>query len=176
MFLTGVEMTLQERALQFTTRKHGEIKQKRKYTGEDYITHPMAVAEIIMGIEHTPEMIAAAYLHDTVKDTNTTLNEIEKEFGLTVAAYVECLTDISVMSDGNRATRKEIDRQHLSHAPPCVQSIKLADLIHNSKTIVKFDPEFTRVYIKEKSLLLEVLKGGDSYLWEEAKAIVDKNL
>ena len=169
-------MTLQERALHFATMKHGEIKQKRKYTGEDYITHPMAVAEIIMGIDHTPEMIAAAYLHDTVEDTNTTFNEIEKEFGLTVAAYVECLTDVSVMGDGNRAVRKEIDRKHTAHAPPCVQSIKLADLIHNSKSIVKFDFEFAKVYMKEKALLLEVLKDGDIGLWEEAKAIVDKNL
>ena len=165
---------LELRALQFATKKHGEVKQKRKYTGEDYITHPIAVAEIIMGIKHTPEMIAAAYLHDTVEDTNTTLNEIEKEFGLTVAAYVECLTDVSVISDGNRATRKEIDRQHTSHAPPCVQSIKLADLIHNSKSIVKFDPEFAKVYMKEKALLLEVLKDGDTSLYSEAREIVDK--
>jgi len=162
---------MEQKAKEFATAKHAEVKQVRKYTGEPYINHPASVVELVRGVEHTDAMICAAWLHDTVEDTDTTLAEIESEFGLEVASYVECLTDVSSYSDGNRAKRKAIDREHISHAPPCVQTIKLADLIDNSASIIERDPEFAKVYLKEKILLLEVLKDGDKVLWEQASAI-----
>lgn len=165
---------LEEKAKTFATEKHQAINQVRKYTGEPYINHPASVVEIVRSVEHTEEMLASAWLHDTVEDTNTTLNEIECEFGLEVAAYVECLTDVSKPEDGNRAIRKAIDCEHTSHAPPCVQTVKLADLIDNSSSIMEFDPKFARVYLKEKTLLLEVLKDGDKALWDRANDIVLK--
>ena len=68
-------------------------------------------------VKHTPEMICAAYLHDVVEDTDVTIDEIEREFGDTVANLVYWLTDISKPEDGNRAARKEIDAVHYAKGP-----------------------------------------------------------
>ena len=69
----GNGMILEKRAKDFATRHHASIGHKRKYTGEDYIVHPTAVVELVRGVPHTAAMICAAWLHDTVEDTNATL-------------------------------------------------------------------------------------------------------
>jgi len=165
-------MTLEERALIFATKAHkGQV---RKYTGEPYVNHPIAVANLIRGRAGVSEyMIAAALLHDTVEDTDTTIEDIKREFGDIVAIFVDGLTDLSKPEDGNRATRKEIDRQHLAKGLPPVHTIKLADLIDNSKSIEEFDKDFSKVYMAEKKKLLEVLNCGDKDLCMQAKCIVD---
>ena len=166
-------MTLEERAKEYATRKHAEFKQVRKYTGEPYINHPAAVVEIVRSVPHTEAMIAAAWLHDTVEDTDATLKEVTELFGVEVGAFVEMLTDISKPEDGNRATRKAIDRDHTAKATAPAKTIKLADLIDNSHSIIERDPQFATVYLKEKALLLDVLNGGDAQLLQKAHAIVD---
>jgi (p)ppGpp synthase/HD superfamily hydrolase len=160
-----MQVLLELRAKAFATVAHqGQV---RKYTGEPYINHPAAVVELVRTVPHTQEMLAAAWLHDVVEDTDTTLIEVRDRFGLKVAAYVLFLTDVSKPEDGNRATRKALDRVHLTTAPPKAMTIKLADLIHNTGSIVKYDPKFAEVYLAEKRLLLEVLTGGDRdlYAW-----------
>lgn len=169
-------MTLTKRAYTFALAAHTAVGQKRKYTGEDYIHHPTDVADIVWLRGHSGEMIAAAYLHDVVEDTQIPLSLIETEFGMCVATLVEGLTDVSKPEDGNRAVRKEIDRQHTARQSPACKTIKLADLISNSESILQHDKEFAKVYLKEKQLLLEVLKEGDAYLWKEANEIVVKGL
>lgn len=162
-------MTLEERAKLFATIKHEG--QGRKYSHLPYIVHPQAVAELVRKIPHTEEMIAAAWLHDTVEDTETSVEDIRKEFGGKVAELVEMLTDVSKPTDGNRKIRKEIDRQHTAKANPEAKTIKLADLIDNSKDIMANDPNFARVYIREKIKLLEVLQEGDPSLLTMANLI-----
>jgi (p)ppGpp synthase/HD superfamily hydrolase len=161
---------LEARALEFARAAHASIGHMRKYTGEPYIVHPIAVAEIVRSVPHTPEMIAAAYLHDVVEDTPVTLDEIRAEFGDEVAELVDWLTDVSKPGDGNRRTRKAIDLEHTAKAPPAAKTIKLADLIDNSLAIAKHDRGFWPVYRREKRALLEVLKDGDKALWERAAA------
>lgn len=161
-------MTLEERAKQFATKAHGEIDQRRKYTNEPYINHPSEVVEIVRTIPHTEEMLAAAWLHDVVEDTPTTIEQVHSEFGAEVTVLVEFLTDVSSLEDGNRKTRKAIDREHTAIAPPAAKTVKLADLISNTRSIVARDPTFAKVYLAEKKLLLEVLKDGDSSLWQQA--------
>ncbi|MGB2063565.1 MAG: HD domain-containing protein [Marinomonas gallaica] len=163
----------EKKALDFATKAHGD--QKRKYTGEPYIKHPIAVAKLVREHAQTchESMYCAALLHDTVEDTNATIDEIRREFGDIVTAFVDGLTDVSKPEDGNRAKRKEIDRQHLAKSLPPIQTIKLADLIDNSKSISEHDPEFAKVYMREKRLLLEVLVDGDKTLYAIAKKIVD---
>lgn len=158
-------MNLEARALKFATEAHGSIGQLRKYIGEPYITHPMAVAEIVRLVDHTPEMIAAALLHDTVEDTPVTSEDIHGEFGSTVGSLVDWLTDVSIYGDGNRAIRKMKDLEHISKAPTEAKTIKLADLIDNTKTIALYGGDFREIYSKEKAQLLEVLKKGDNLLW-----------
>lgn len=163
-------------ALKFATEAHGS--QKRKYTGEPYINHPIEVAALIVQcvVGYTPQMITAALLHDVVEDTGVTLEEISKKFGYEVASLVYDLTDISTLEYGNRAARKELDRMHTAQAHPQAQSIKLADLISNTQSIVMHDKDFARVYLKEKALLLKVLGGGDPVLFARAKGLLTDSL
>ncbi|MNN49323.1 hypothetical protein D3C81_1638410 [compost metagenome] len=84
------------------------------------------------------------------------------------------LTDVSKPEDGNRAKRKEADRNHTAMQSPECKTIKLADLISNSKSICEHDKDFAKVYIKEKELLLEVLTEGDPTLYAQARGIVEK--
>lgn len=86
-------MGILEKALIFATDAHKG--QFRKYTGDPYITHPIAVSKIVATITNDEDMIAAALLHDTVEDTEVTLQQIEENFGSRVALFVENLTDIS---------------------------------------------------------------------------------
>lgn len=153
-------------AAQFAFEAHKN--QKRKYTDEPYIVHPRAVAEIVRTVPHTSEMLCAAWLHDTVEDTDVTIEQIEKEFGSEVAELVSWLTDVSKPTDGNRKVRKEIDLIHTSRATPQAKTIKLADLIDNTKSIVQYDKNFAKIYLKEKAALLEVLQEGDPTLWKIA--------
>lgn len=157
---------LETRALQFAALAHEG--QKRKYTGEPYINHPIAVAELVRGAGGTPAMIAAAYLHDVVEDCGVSQSDVSIEFGFDVSALVYYLTDASIGMTGNRKARKEIDRAKLAKAPPAAKTIKLADLIDNTKTIADRDPKFWEIYREEKRLLLDVLQEGDRDLWNQA--------
>lgn len=160
-------MTKLDKAIKFATKAHG--KQKRKYTGEPYITHPIAVMEIVRTVPHTEEMLVAAVLHDTVEDTPVTLADIKAEFGTKVMKLVEGLTDVSRPEDGNRKTRKAMDRAHTAKQSAEVQTIKLADLIHNTESIGRFDPKFYKVYREEKIRILDILKLGDRSLMHIAQ-------
>jgi len=162
----GPKDILEIRALQFATMAHEG--QKRKYTGEPYINHPIAVAELVRSAGGTPAMIAAAYLHDVVEDCGVSHSDIGAEFGGAVGTLVYYLTDASIGMTGNRKARKEIDRAKLAKAPAAAKTIKLADLIDNTKTISERDPEFWKVYREEKRLLLDVLQDGDRGLWKQA--------
>lgn len=157
-----------ERARMFATAAHAAVGQLRKYTFEPYIVHPAEVAEIVASVGGSDAQIAAAWLHDTVEDTGVTSELIRKEFGDEVATLVGWLTDVSRPDHGNRAARKAVDRAHTASAPAEAQTIKLADLICNTKSIVAHDPEFARVYLAEKRALLEVMTKGDARLRERA--------
>ena len=165
-------MNMVERARVFATAAHSAVKQVRKYTGEPYWIHPQEVANIVASVPHTNEMLAAAWLHDTVEDTGVTTLDIQIEFGNEVASLVSWLTDMSKPEDGNRAVRKAIDREHTAQAPAAAQTVKLADLISNSRSIIAHDPAFAKIYLEEKRMLLEVLTRGDATLMAQARRIV----
>jgi (p)ppGpp synthase/HD superfamily hydrolase len=161
---------LEQQALDFAALAH--FGQSRKYTGEPYIVHPVAVAEIVRGVRHTSEMIAASYLHDVVEDCNIKLDVIDSIFGSEVKNLVDFLTDISMPWHGNRATRKRLDRERIAKAPPAAQTIKLADLIDNTQSIKERDPDFWKVYRLEKIALLDIIDRGDPKLMARARALV----
>ncbi|WP_431688981.1 HD domain-containing protein [Hahella sp. NBU794] len=165
---------LVEKAKVFASAAHAAIGQRRRYTDEPYIVHPAEVAGIVASVGGDEEMIAAAYLHDIVEDTQVTQELILEFFGPSVAKLVEEVTDVSQPQDGNRQARKEIDRQHLANASPRAKTIKLADLISNSTNIIQHDRWFAKVYMQEKKLLLEVLGEGDSSLYQRAQTIVSE--
>ena len=168
---TEEDKKLIEDAFDFSQAAH--VGQLRKYTGDKYFSHCSSAAMKVHYVGGSAVQIAAALLHDTVEDTEVTLEDIQVRFGQKVASLVEWLTDVSTPEDGNRAARKKLDREHLAEAPPEAKTIKLADLIDNTSSIVTHAPEFAKVYMAEKKLLLEVLQEGDPKLLKEATKIVE---
>lgn len=152
--------------------------QKRKYTGEDYIVHPTEVSQkmhdyLIKKYDKVPyeafsrmiiaTIMSVAFLHDTVEDTEATLEDIEKEFGKQVKDLVYWLTNVSKPEDGNRKIRKQKDLEHILSAPITAICIKIADVICNCKGMVELDRkysdgEFCKRYIKEKLQFLHELE------------------
>jgi (p)ppGpp synthase/HD superfamily hydrolase len=165
-------MTMIERARVFATAAHAAVGQVRKYTFEPYIVHPAEVAKIVRDAGGSEAMISAAWLHDTVEDTGVTIETIRAEFGTEVAELVGWLTDVSRPDHGNRAHRKALDRAHSAAAPAEAQTVKLADLIANTRSIMAHDAAFARTYLEEKRLLLAVMTKGDATLMAEARKFI----
>jgi len=159
-------------AYRYANDAHGD--QVRKYTGEPYINHPVAVAKIVMTCDYVDvTMVVAALLHDVIEDTDKTHQDImDAGFTRWAADMVVELSDVSRPEDGNRAARKEMDRNHLAGISDHAKTVKIADLIHNSYSITKHDPNFARVYMREKQLLLPLLVGGDQGLMDRANRII----
>lgn len=160
------------RAMMFAREVHKD--QKRKYTGNPYTDHLAEVVGIVSTVaiqygdwQMAEQMAAVAWLHDTVEDTDVTLEDIERRFGFMVAVGVSGLTDNET---GNRAERKAKSRDRLSRCAGWIQTIKCADLISNTSSIVEHDPKFAAVYLEEKRLLLDVLTNADPRLIEIARS------
>lgn len=154
------EQKIIDQAYEYAKEMHGE--QRRKYTSEPYIHHPVAVARVISAeTDCSHSVICAALMHDVVEDTAATHADILERFGYRIADLVRQVTDVSRPEDGNRAIRKAIDRQYLAGADAEAQTIKLADLIHNTFSIVEYDKKFAAVYLAEKAMLLHALDKGD---------------
>lgn len=171
MELAGMDIV--HKAQVYAMAAHAAVGQRRKYTNEPYIVHPAEVASIVASVPgSTPEMVAAAWLHDVVEDTGCTFTDVHMAFGIDIATLVGWLTDVSRPEDGNRAVRKAIDREHTAQAPAEAQTIKLADLISNSRSIMAHDPKFAATYLEEKRQLLAVMTRGDRVLHARASALV----
>lgn len=143
-------------------------RQIRKYTGEPYAVHPISVANMVESAGCGVDAVCAAYLHDVLEDTAYTYEQIKSELGKSVADMVRALTS-ERREDENRAARKQREKDRISLSSDEVKTIKLADLIDNTRDIVKHDPSFARQYVKEKKDLLEVLIDGDVCLWFAAR-------
>lgn len=158
------------KAQQFAHNAHDLLQQKRKYTGESYWTHTDAVAEIVAAHGGTPEMIAAAHLHDVLEDTPIPALTLHEVFGYDVVALVLELTDEYTAEKYphlNRAARKKAEADRLSNVSDEAKTIKLADLYDNTKSIVAHDPKFAKVYLREKEQILKGLTGGNSTLYKK---------
>lgn len=160
---------MEKEALEFARKAHGE--QKRKFTHEPYIEHPKRVAELVRSVTHSEAMICAAYLHDVVEDTPVSHQEIEQRFGKAVAGLVHELTDEYMKENYpelNRRTRKEKEVARQAKMSPEAKTIKLADVIDNTRDIIENDKDFAVRYIPEMQALVEVLQGGNFKLLMQA--------
>jgi guanosine-3',5'-bis(diphosphate) 3'-pyrophosphohydrolase len=172
-YIEDMEMrvSLIEKAKAFAFAKHDG--QTRKYTGEPYIIHPLAVGELVASIGEPDAVVAAAILHDTLEDTKTTEAELVAEFGPEVAGLVVELTDVFVAgTGGNHEIRKAKECARLATVSAAAQTIKVADIIDNTGSIVERDPEFAKVYLKEKAALLAVLTKAAPALLAKAKETI----
>lgn len=159
----------------FATQAHALVEQKRKYTGEDYIVHPIRVAKIVEQFGGSDDQIAAAFLHDVVEDTDVDILDVRMEFGNDIGEIVDGLTDVSQPSDGNRKLRKAMDRAHSADASAEAQFVKCADIIDNSADISANDPNFSKVYKQEMLELLTVMdKVSDTEIFAQALMSVQK--
>ena len=162
--------TLIERAKEFAALKHAT--QKRKFTGEPYIGHPLAVGALVASIGAPETMVAAAILHDTLEDTETSFSELKREFGAEVAGMVAEVTNVYRSgTGGNRAYRKGKELARLATVSPAAMTIKVADLIHNGMNVAERDAKFAKVYLAEKAELMKVLTGADPAMLAKAKEI-----
>lgn len=161
-------MNLAFRAMLFARDVHKD--QRRKYTNNPYADHLAEVAGIVATVapgDLHDTMIATAWLHDSIEDQGVSDQILADKFGMRVLAGVLLLSDLET---GNRAARKAASRLRLSAAPAWVQTIKVADLISNTSSIVMHDPKFAVTYLEEKRLLLDALTQADPRLVEIARA------
>jgi guanosine-3',5'-bis(diphosphate) 3'-pyrophosphohydrolase len=120
-------------ALDFAARKHRDQRRK-DHAASPYINHPISLVSILVieaGISD-PNVIVAAILHDTIEDTDTTPEEIERHFGQKIKTIVEEVTDDRSLS---RDVRKELQVKHASHLSTEAALVKLADKIANLRDL-----------------------------------------
>ncbi len=163
-----------EKARAFAYAAHEAIGHRRRYTNLPYTTHLENVAQIVIVAGGSDEMVAAAYLHDVLEDTQVTEAVLRKFMPKEVCDMVVAMTDTPKQEGLNRKSRKGLDRTRIALAGREVHTIKLADLIDNSNDIVRHDPHFARVFIHEKQALLRCLTEGHPGLLETAKKIVNE--
>jgi (p)ppGpp synthase/HD superfamily hydrolase len=164
------DMELVRNARAFAAKAHAGVY--RKYTGEPYIEHPARVAGMLAKLGLPPEVVAAAYLHDVVEDADVTIGEIEAAFGPKVAALVAEVTDpVIAKVPGNRPIRFAAYVAHVARTSPHGASIKLADMIDNSRNIVAVaPPSFTKRFMTEMAKKLAVLGHGHPELVAKARS------
>lgn len=162
-------MTNIDQAREFAAKAHAT--QKRNYTGEPYFNHVEEVAELLKARGFPWYVVAAGYLHDTIEDTPVTYVDIRNHFGENVAELVLMVTDPTIGRPEVRAVRKRMEARYLAGASNYGQSIKLADLISNTKDVVDLAPlSFAKKYIPEKRAVIDVLVNGHYTLYRQAYA------
>lgn len=143
-----------KRAIAIATEAHrGQLRK----TGEPYIIHPLAVKKILEEWGMDEDTVIAGILHDTVEDTNLTLSDIKQEFGESVAFLVDGVTKLSTARDGMRdidtylpETKDNFLRLLIALGDDIrVLIIKLADRLHNLRTLSALPPDKQRKIAKE---------------------------
>ncbi len=136
-----------ERAYTVAKEKHtGQLRQ----SGEPYITHPLAVAQILAELGLGPRAIAAALLHDTVEDTGYALTDLTAEFGDEVAMLVDGVTKLDKVKYGESAQAETVRKMIVAMSKDIrVLLIKLADRLHNARTWGFVPPEKASKKAKE---------------------------
>jgi guanosine-3',5'-bis(diphosphate) 3'-pyrophosphohydrolase len=161
--------------------------QERKYESGPYIIHPMRVMDICGKYTQDKNVLAAALLHDVLEDTPVTEEQLNRflssvmpsEDARLVLLYVIELTDVYTKNnfpEWNRRKRKMKETQRLSVASPGAQTIKYADIIDNSHSIVNTDTDFAEKYLYECRSLLKEMKQGELRLRNKAIETVNECL
>lgn len=134
-----VDTALIERA--YRTAEHFHDGQMR-HSGDAYITHPLSVATILAGLGLNEATICAALLHDTVEDTGYTLAQLTNDFGEEIATMVDGVTKLDKMVYGESAKAETIRKMVIAMSRDIrVLIIKLADRLHNMRTISSLRPD-----------------------------------
>ncbi len=144
-------LALIEKAYRFADEKHeGQVRK----SGDPYVSHCIGVAEILAELQAGPITICAGLLHDTIEDTPTTKEEIEKLFGKEVAVLVEALTKVTRLSDYKNVefTAENHRKIFVAMAKDVrVIIVKLSDRLHNMRTL-QFQPREKQIRISKETL------------------------
>lgn len=174
----------QQLLFDFVKTKHKD--QKRKYTREPYYEHLFSVAEIVNKYEEG--CIEIAICHDLFEDTECSYSELYKKmieigfqprFSYEVCSCVTDLTDVFTNDDFpylNRSKRKENEAKRLGNIRYKSKTVKYADLLDNTNSIVQHDESFAKVYLKEKERILELMTDGNKELYQLCKESISKSL
>ena len=132
----GVALIL--KAAAFAAHKHRDQRRK-DHAASPYINHPITLAEILSGVGgvHRSDVLAAALLHDTLEDTETTSAELRAAFGPKITKVVEEVTDDKRLP---KQQRKELQVEHAAHVSKSAKLVKLADKIANLSDIITNPP------------------------------------
>jgi len=174
-----------EKLREYADKAHGD--QRRKYSPERYIVHPVRVMEICRKYTEQLPILAAALLHDVLEDTPVTKAELhqylltlmnEGEAKATMQLVVE-LSDVYTKAAHprwNRKKRKQKEAERIEKTSADSQTVKYADIIDNCREIAANDPEFARVFLRECQSLLKKIPKGELELYAQAKAVVSEQL
>ncbi|HEY3748799.1 MAG TPA: bifunctional (p)ppGpp synthetase/guanosine-3',5'-bis(diphosphate) 3'-pyrophosphohydrolase [Pseudonocardiaceae bacterium] len=135
----NADLGLLQRAYDVAEEKHRE---QRRKSGDPYITHPLAVATILAELGMDTTTLVAALLHDTVEDTDYSLERLRADFGEVVEHLVDGVTKLDKVKLGAAAEAETIRKMVIAMArDPRVLVIKLADRLHNMRTMRFLPPE-----------------------------------
>jgi (p)ppGpp synthase/HD superfamily hydrolase len=158
-----------EKARVFATRKHGGQKGKRP--GEAYIDHVEAVSRILKKYgEVRTEVLTAAYLHDCLEKSDTTISDLLRNFGERIAELVYRLTD---PEDVEGPEKELLSAWLLSRAPMEAKRIKLADIIDNADAIRKHDPGRWPRFREGKGRILDRMAAVEGHGFEQQSLFVE---
>ncbi len=133
-----LDTTLLDRAIVFAVRAHAGTERRGK--GFPYIVHPMEAVEIVATMTSDQELLAAAALHDTVEDTDVTVEQIRTEFGDYIASLVASESDIvldGLSDEDSWHIRKQTAIDHLARASHDVKTVALGDKLSNMRAIAR---------------------------------------
>ena len=150
---------LLNRAYVYAMKAHG---QQKRASGDPYFSHPLAVAGILTSLKLDDETIATALLHDTIEDTQTTKDEIERMFGSNIASLVDGLTKIEKLNLVSKKTQQAENFRKLLIAISSdvrVLLVKLADRLHNMRTLEHMRPDKRRLIAQETMDIYAPLAG-----------------
>ncbi len=152
-YLPASDLEMIEKAYIFSASVHqGQVR----LSGEPYLTHPMEVCGILADMKLDAATLVTGLLHDTVEDTLTTIEQIEKAFGKEVAFLVDGLTKISKITLGNQEERQAENFRKMILAMSSdirILLVRLADRVHNMRTLEYQTPE-RQMYISKETLEL----------------------
>ena len=148
-YLDPKEVERIKRAYLFSEKCHvGQMRQ----SGDPYITHPLAVANILADMRMDPESLMAGLLHDVIEDTGVTKGQISRRFGRTVAELVDGVSKLGEIESASRAEQQAESFQKMTLAMSRdirVMLVKLADRLHNMRTLGVLSPEKRRRIARE---------------------------
>ena len=148
-YLDPKEIDRIKRAYHFSEKCHlGQMRQ----SGDPYITHPLAVANILADMQMDPESLMAGLLHDVIEDTGATKGQISRRFGRTVADLVDGVSKLGEIESASRAEQQAESFQKMTLAMSRdirVMLVKLADRLHNMRTLGVLSPEKRRLIARE---------------------------